>query len=113
FIGAMVLTRERERTLSIIDGQQRIATLTVFLSVLRDCFEDERNEVVASALHGLIVRTTLRGQEERIMVLRDGEDQYLKNRIQPRRAQRSRESMPRRGRGRPRKIYIKQTYELL
>ncbi len=112
FIGSMVLTRDRERTLSIIDGQQRIATLTVLLAALRDHFEEQQNEVVASALHRLIIRTTLKGQEERIMVLREREDQYLKSQIQPRRAQRTSEIVPKKGPGRPRKIYIKQTCEL-
>jgi hypothetical protein len=40
FLGTIVLTTNKNGQLEIADGQQRLATISIFLSVIRDYFED-------------------------------------------------------------------------
>ena len=46
FLGSIVLMKEAEKnpTSDIVDGQQRLTTLTILLSVLRDLLSDEDDE---------------------------------------------------------------------
>lgn len=111
FMGAVVLIHQgKGGKFSIIDGQQRIATLTVVLAALRDRLEDLGELETASELHRLIIRKTLQKETVPIVVLRDRENsRYFAEHIQ--RRIHDRPAPPKGKPGRPRKIYIKQAYE--
>ncbi len=51
FMGTVVLSAEEDSRLTIIDGQQRLATTTLLLSALRDYYEDNGESDRASAIN--------------------------------------------------------------
>ena len=64
FLGTLLVspTDPPSKTVSVIDGQQRIATLTLLLAVLRDsCLHFEELKDRAQVIHGLINRLTSGG----------------------------------------------------
>jgi len=110
FIGAMVFVREPKRPHSIIDGQQRLATLTLFLAALRDTFDDLGKSKPANELHRNIITENLAGEAKPVLKLSGPEGDYLATRIQPRKDSRSAEVKKKRRPGRPRRINIKEAY---
>lgn len=56
FIGAMVVYPESKDTFAVVDGQQRLTTLTLLLSALRDAFESRGDNDRANGTHGFIER---------------------------------------------------------
>jgi hypothetical protein len=56
FIGSMVVYKQGEDTRAVIDGQQRLTTLTMLLCALRDAADEHGLESLANGTHGFIER---------------------------------------------------------
>lgn len=114
FLGSAVFRRGDGESLYIIDGQQRLATLTVILAVLRDYLEEFGQNKAAEALHSHIIRTSLGEVVGPILMLRDTDEEYLRDYIRPRRTDRivQQSESKRRGPGRPKTVLIKAAHEL-
>lgn len=82
FIGAIVLVRESSGRFLIVDGQQRLTTLTILLSVLRDTETDEERK---NQIHNMIAddETDTNGPTWRIS-LNHIDGPYLREAIQSR-----------------------------
>lgn len=59
FIGSMVVYRIEDRRFGVVDGQQRLTTITILLCVLRDILDAEGNGALADGLHQLIERKNI------------------------------------------------------
>lgn len=53
FLGPMILIRTKEGHFEVIDGQQRLTTLTIFFCVLRDLYFQENNKIL-NAIKSLV-----------------------------------------------------------
>jgi uncharacterized protein with ParB-like and HNH nuclease domain len=66
FIGSMVVFKERSGTFGVVDGQQRLTTITMILAAIRNVFQQERLQPLALGIHRLIERADI-----------DNKDQYI------------------------------------
>ncbi len=61
FLGTVVLTRGKDVSLEVADGQQRLATITILLAAIRDYFNAKNDDVLVTSLEEFlftIVRET-------------------------------------------------------
>ena len=61
FLGTIVLTRGKDDSLEVADGQQRLATVTILLAAIRDYFQSKRDDILVTSLEEFlftIVRET-------------------------------------------------------
>lgn len=56
FIGSMVLYESGRQQYGVVDGQQRLTTITILLCVVRNFFKELGNNNLAKGLHSLIER---------------------------------------------------------
>lgn len=56
FIGSMVLYKSGRQEYGVVDGQQRLTTITILLCVIRNAFKELDSENLARGLHALIER---------------------------------------------------------
>ncbi|WP_299296836.1 DUF262 domain-containing protein [uncultured Tateyamaria sp.] len=56
FIGSMVLYGAGRQQYGVVDGQQRLTTITILLCVIRNVFQELGSENLAKGLHALIER---------------------------------------------------------
>jgi uncharacterized protein with ParB-like and HNH nuclease domain len=59
FIGSMVVYEITEDTYGVVDGQQRLTTITMLLGVLREAFKNIGEESLAKGTQGMIERKDL------------------------------------------------------
>ena len=67
FIGSMVVYKQEKGYFGIVDGQQRMTTITIFLSVLRNIMKEMGFVDSAEGVHSLIERKNIDNVPEYIL----------------------------------------------
>lgn len=67
FIGSMVVYKQEKGYFGIVDGQQRMTTITIFLSVLRNVMKEKGLSDSAEGVHSLIERKNIDNIPEYIL----------------------------------------------
>lgn len=67
FIGSMVVYKMADRKYGVVDGQQRLTTITILLCVIRDVLEAEGHGDQAKGLHRLIERENINNEAEFVL----------------------------------------------
>lgn len=67
FIGSMVVFKEGKQRYGVVDGQQRLTTITILLSILRNTLSTLGFEDLAKGIHGLIERRNIDNKPEFIL----------------------------------------------
>ncbi|WP_257196871.1 MULTISPECIES: DUF262 domain-containing protein [unclassified Bradyrhizobium] len=80
FIGSMVFYKKANETF-VVDGQQRLTTLTIFLAALRDSLRDTGEASLAKGIQNVIQRKDI-NDEFRYVLLTETSYPYFQDRIQ-------------------------------
>lgn len=67
FIGSMVMYKQGKQEFSVVDGQQRLTTVTLLLCAIRDAFAGLEEPDLAEGLHQLIERKNRTNRNEYVL----------------------------------------------
>lgn len=67
FIGSMVVYKRGKQSFGVVDGQQRLTTLTVFLCILRDELAELGQDNLAAGIHQLVERRNRNNDNEYVL----------------------------------------------
>ena len=67
FIGSMVVFKEGSQRYAVVDGQQRLTTITVLLAVLRNALQEFEFTDLAQGIQGLIERRNIDNKPEFVL----------------------------------------------
>lgn len=83
FIGSFVFWRDSklDDLFYVVDGQQRLTTITILFATLRDIFDSENQNTLAKGMHKLIERTDI-NNESQFVLQSDTSYPYLHEHIQ-------------------------------
>jgi len=82
FIGSIVISAGNERD-EVVDGQQRLATISIFLAAVRDYFQSQDDQARVDHIQGQYLSSTDRRSLEEVPNLRlnNNDNNYFYNRI--------------------------------
>lgn len=83
FLGSMVFFKKNPNSeeSSVVDGQQRLTTITILLSVLRNSFQEIGDKNIANGIHQLIQRKNIDDEDE-FIIFSETSRPYFQDRIQ-------------------------------